>query len=132
MSAVTSETISTNSISWARTAFIRSMNWAPCRATVPCVAIASRISRSSSSKVPSILLIASTTPMISPFTVLTGTQRMLRVTNPVCSSLPLLKRGSAYGSWTIIDSPLVNAWPAMPVVLSSRISRLMLPCATRE
>ncbi len=41
MSAVTSETTSTNSISCARSAFIRSMNWLLCSATVPCVVIAS-------------------------------------------------------------------------------------------
>jgi hypothetical protein len=132
MSAVTSETISTNSISCLRSAFIRSMKTAPCTAAVPCVVIAARISRSCCVKSPLRLFSAWATPMMSPFTVRIGTHTMLRVTKPVCSSMLLLKRGSEYGSWLRSGSPVVKTWPAMPELLSSRISRLMFPCATRE
>ena len=132
MSAVTSDTISMNSISCARRAFIFSMNCALCSATVPCVVIASSASMSSRVKPPWRLFSDCATPMISPFTVLIGTQAMLRVTKPVCSSIERLKRGSEYGSSMTRLSPVLNTWPATPLVFGRRISRLMLPCATRE
>src|SRR5258706_979799 len=132
MSAVTSETTSTNSISWARTAFIRSMNCALCNASVPCVVIASSTVRSRCVKRPLRLFSACATPINSPFTVRMGTHRMLRVTNPVCSSMDRLNRSSEYGSWMVSGSPFVDTNPAMPVVFGSRISRRILPCATRE
>src|SRR6266567_1730893 len=42
------------------------------------------------------------------------------------------KRGSAYASWTMAPSPLVNTEPAIPSVLRILISRNRLPRATRE
>ena len=94
-SEVTSATMSRNSISCWRVFCMRSTNWVLWSATAACVVMAARSSRSSAVKVPSSLLRHWMTPIISPFSFLTGAHRMLLVRKPVCSSIALLKRSSA-------------------------------------
>ena len=93
-SEVTSETMSRKAISWARFFSMRSTNWLLCKATDACVVMASRRPWSSKVKRPFFLLSIWATPMTSLRTVLTGTQRMLLVVKPVCSSMSRLKRSS--------------------------------------
>ena len=95
MSEVISETMLTNSSSCFLTRSTRSITCALCSATAPCAAICSSSDRSAAVNLPFFLLSSCATPTTSPLAVLIGTQRMLRVTNPVRSSTLRLKRGSA-------------------------------------
>ena len=70
---------------------------------------------------PSLLLISCATPMTSPARVLMGTQRILRVLNPVLISMFLLNRASAYASGISTGEPEVATRPAMPADLGMRI-----------
>ncbi len=94
-SELISETTERKSNSWRRDFSMASMVRKLSSETEACEMIASRRDRSPSVNCPSILFNSCETPMISPFKVRKGAQRMVRVLNPVCWSMARLKRSSA-------------------------------------
>ncbi len=105
ISEETSETTSMNSVSWARWRRAFSTNSVPSSTIEAWFVMASTRPRSSWVNEPCFLLRSWATPSNSSRTVRTGAHSTPRVTNPVSSSMALLKRGSAYAS------SMITPWP---------------------